>query len=101
MAGEMRLIDAGELLDQIDLQRRASKTGYPKQSFCVGDVLNCIRNAPTVDAAPVVHGWWNQDGIYIVCSVCNNCTLMPHLKGLSKFNYCPNCGARMDGDGND
>lgn len=53
---------------------------------------------PRADVVEVVHGRWNQDGIYNVCSVCNNCTLMPHLKGLSKFNYCPNCGAKMDSE---
>ena len=54
-----------------------------------------IDNAPTVDAVEVVHGWWEMDGIYDRCSVCNRVTLMPHLKGLPQFYYCPNCGADM------
>ena len=55
-------------------------------------------DAPTVDAVVVVHGRWKhqyEKGMsYKVCSICGN------RNGLDlKFNYCPNCGAKMDGDG--
>lgn len=36
------------LFDEINRQRRASKTSFPKTSFCVGDVLNCIIDEPTL-----------------------------------------------------
>ena len=36
----------------------------------------------------------------LVCSVCNSLTLSPIVKQLPTFKYCPNCGARMDGDWN-
>ena len=102
-----RLIDADKLMDEINQQRRASKTNFPKQSYVVGDVLNSILNAPTVDAVEVVHGWWKgyvhsalvrwKDGepvwadrnVYR-CSRCDFGT-------IAKHNYCPNCGAKMDG----
>lgn len=49
---------------------------------------------PTVDAAPVVHGEWislePEIGLY-GCSECEHKILR------SECNYCPNCGAKMDG----
>ena len=59
-----------------------------------------IENMPVTGGAPVRHGRWGVDGVYVVCSVCNRFTLSPILKRLQTFKYCPNCGAKMDG-GND
>ena len=62
-----------------------------------------------VDAVPVVHGRWvKMTGMmppeyhgHYECSECGW-----HMKGLrnswtreEEMKYCPNCGARMDGDG--
>ena len=55
-----------------------------------------IESIPTTDDAPIRHGRWDVDGVYVVCSVCNRLTLSPIVKQLPTFNYCPNCGARMD-----
>ena len=56
-----------------------------------------ISNQPTADVAPVVHGKWilAEDGWY--CSACKlypNFDYDPEEKGIQ---YCPNCGAKMDG----
>lgn len=55
-----------------------------------------VRNAPAIDAAPVVHGQWVEKpfllGTTHVCSECGDYYGMPH--GI--FNYCPNYGAKMD-----
>ncbi len=55
---------------------------------------------PTVDAVPVKHGKWLRAygdheafGVrpfYRYCSECNEATVFP-------YNYCPNCGSKMDG----
>ena len=45
----------------------------------------------------VVHGRWKNEGKVCACSCCKqqfNGFLAPNWK------YCPNCGAKMDGDGN-
>lgn len=48
---------------------------------------------PTADAAPVVHGKWKERefGMAHECSECGHCEIyvLP--------NFCPDCGARMDG----
>ena len=44
---------------------------------------------PKADVAPVVHGRW-EDGQ--LCSVCD----FDRSYFRPRFNYCPNCGAKMD-----
>ena len=57
-----------------------------------------IRHAPTIDAVPVVHARWklNDDG----SGTCENCrrTTVAAWDMDSALNYCPHCGARMDGE---
>ena len=81
-------------------------SGY-SDSERIDDVCDMIDSCPTVDAVEVVHGWWKgyvhsalvrwKDGepvwadrnVYR-CSRCDFGT-------IAKHNYCPNCGAKMDG----
>lgn len=54
---------------------------------------------PAVDAAPVVYGRWvyeHGDPVMMPCSVCGY-----RVFRYNNTRYCPNCGARMDGDDND
>ena len=45
-------------------------------------------------AEPVKHGRWEDNGIpESVLSLCSECGI---VYGSSNFNYCPNCGAKMD-----
>ena len=65
-----------------------------------------IGKSNTVDAVEVAHASWIEDGYYgnpFVCSHCGSegCYYGDcHNKKYYYTNYCPNCGARMDGDGN-
>jgi DNA-directed RNA polymerase subunit RPC12/RpoP len=65
-----------------------------------------IWRMPTIEAEPVKHGRWieqeapNMD-TYYDCSACGESFCF--IEGSPKDNlytYCPNCGAKMDGDGN-
>lgn len=94
-----------------DLIRRSKLLdSLPKNDTVLSlDVRKIVLDAPAVDAAPVVHGRWigEADGyadgelVYDVwnCSRCDYCiddgTDNPELLP----NYCPNCGAKMDGEG--
>lgn len=51
-----------------------------------------VDSQPTVDAVPVRHGKWTVTPVYIKCSECGESFM------LIPQNYCPNCGARMDGE---
>ena len=66
--------------------------GY-KAGERVFEAEEAVRRLPVADVAPVVHGrfvggvdWW-------YCSNCNR----PVFGVGTQFNYCPWCGARMEG----
>ena len=89
----MRLIDADALRDRV--YHEAFETDTPDQKWDSGCWIRYkmfernIKNAPTIDAVPVKHGRWINDN-------CSECGLYVYHGDMR--NYCPNCGARMDGD---
>ena len=89
MANEKRLIDANALCDRITAT-------FPAMS--ANAMYVAIEKAPTIDAVEVVHGRWEwiddeECGVYR-CSCCSGAIGYP-------TNYCPNCGAKMDGGNED
>ena len=93
-----RLIDADALLES----GICAEYGYNDNGLLpipMRDVINSIRNAPTIDAEPVRHGRW----IYGITlnhewRKCSECLVSQDIFGC--FTYCPNCGAKMDGEAN-
>ena len=63
-----------------------------------------LRDVPAADVAPVVHGRWDDSGRYtfpsgaaaVRCTNCG-CALTESEYHLNNWNYCPVCGAKMDG----
>ena len=71
----------------------------------MADAKQEIADMPAADVAPVVHGHWiskNPHG-YEWTFVCSNCDYADGYPFNDRHNYCPNCGAKMDGEteGND
>ena len=66
------------------------------------EILEKVQYMPAADVAPVRHGRWVEKekytfGIMYDCSLCEDRI----LDNGHPWNYCPNCGAKMDGgDGN-
>lgn len=50
------------------------------------------------DVAPVVHGKWVENSF--ISATCSNCgeTFDIYDNEIIRFRFCPNCGARMDGE---
>lgn len=66
-----------------------------RQVCAVRDKINKI---PAADVEPVRHGRWIEQekytfGVMYDCSICGNRI----LDNGHSWNYCPNCGAKMDG----
>lgn len=89
----MRPIDADALLEAL------SQTFNPPERV--------LDDMPTIDYAPVRHGKWIKDKddlywgnhfIHLNCSLCGG---EAHINRFGTAyilsNYCPNCGAKMDG----
>lgn len=71
-------------------------------------ILLELDEAPMEDVAPVVHGKWINEGPYSSvggdwmklqeCSVCHAVYTSHGNTPWSNHKYCPNCGAKMDGE---
>ena len=97
---EQRLIDANNLIEEIREERCYNCRNFKdmKCDYCgTADYIYMIEDMPTADVAPVRHGRWEEasDGDGIVCPFCRTdfCTI---IYDTEYFNYCPNCGAKMD-----
>lgn len=101
----MRLIDADALTTEILGMRYTeeapsvifTKAGQEIFNSGVEAANFAVHDAPTIDAAPVVHARWD-DGHRCTECICL-CTTAKMPQGHLIFietPYCPNCGARMD-----
>lgn len=105
---EKEYIDRNELIDDfqndlINLHLDGLKgTPRPKEIKIV-KVIERIEDFPATNVAPVIHGNWVYDKHFrfAECSECEAefyiCDL-EEISGDGFINFCPNCGAKMDGD---
>lgn len=84
-----RYIDADALLNAIN-----QNTAEAHNERCA-QILEAILYTPTADVVEVKHGKWKQAYNSFPKYVCTNCN---HLFNNKSFKYCPNCGAKMDGE---
>jgi len=83
----MRLIDAEPLYDKLEDYYKSS---CGKAHEMARNCLDAVCDMPTVDAAPVKHGHWEDVGsLSCRCSECG-------CKNDRETMFCPNCGAKMD-----
>lgn len=62
------------------------------------DFKRAIRTIPAgtlIDVAPVVHGRWRYCGFLQECQTCGEIYSMHGGNAGKSWNYCPNCGAKM------
>ena len=88
----MRLIDADALKALID-------EGWGEGPFKTA-FFGEIDDATTID--PVKHGEWEPFDLtwgrsVYACSSCRDAMEVPTEMGRPIYDYCPNCGAKMDG----
>ena len=63
------------------------------------ETQNRVRELPAADVQPVKRGRWIEvTPKHSRCSCCDVTCLIAVYPISANANYCPNCGARMDGD---
>lgn len=68
------------------------------------DCVEQLKLLPSADVVEVVHGRWEHPCFdvsdYWRCSACGEEWFFEYdpTEAETKVNYCPNCGAKMDGD---
>ena len=99
-------------IDCKDCPRNTDRKTYYERCACseVADICNTITDFATfADVQPVKHGKWesSQRTIETGTVYCSNCAIEYYISDLRTVgdcngivHYCPNCGARMDGDTN-
>ena len=96
----MRLIDADAMHKFVEDKVAEGKDGWAN-GVCYewAWTLTAVDMQPTIEAEPVKYGMWFHDinNLYC-CSVCLGRETMSHK---NPKHYCPNCGAKMDEEGND
>lgn len=90
------------------IEREALKNDIAKSTepFNTGSVFRAINRQIAANVAPVVHGLWEKEpssfwrwtpsGAVAVARATYRCGLCGRGTAV-KSNYCPNCGAKMDG----
>lgn len=108
----MRLIDADEMLLNTILTLQNGRMKYAEDKLFVHYLPGyeelfkaAVRDARTVDAKAVAQGEWVRLDAHkgmeqFKCSVCRSECYVPTCMNEPMYDYCPNCGAKMDGDGN-
>ena len=83
-----------DLISRTSLLRNIGRYGASIDPYNITRLITQkILAEPEVDAEPVRHGKWRECG-YADIWRCTKCNKYFGHHG----NYCPNCGAKMDGD---
>lgn len=96
-----RYIDADNLINELSAAcmpiYEKGITGILGDNSSIADIIN---EQPAADVQEVKHGYWQnkyRSGTTIKEGVVSSCCDMWNNR---KSQFCPNCGARMDGDNN-
>ena len=84
--------------------RERKPTNSVAQNYMLSIIQHDLWTMCAADVAPVVHGRWDDSGKYtfpsgdtaVRCTNCG-CALTVSEYRLNNWNYCPVCGAKMDG----
>ena len=103
----MRPIDADALtedfLNDYDNYVMEGLRGNFHDMIRITDVIERIKDSPTLDCAPVKHGRWEKEEDFIgkkyKCSMCKKVIRYDRAYvcfGELIFDFCPFCGAEME-----
>ena len=90
--------------------RRANSKVFENMAYADGwnAAIDIITSAPTADVQEVKHGYWiakeldNFRKVECSCSICgwSGVENYDSYVDIHDFEFCPNCGAKMDSEDN-
>ena len=106
----MRLIDADELKRELAAVKIVIDEDILKCNSVHDELVHLLKKVedvvvekiseqPTIEAQPMVHGEWIYEYHTWHCNICG-CHPYKGYIPREPSNFCPNCGARMDGKEN-
>ena len=88
-----------DLIDRDEIRMIIFTTGRSNGKTAFAEAISKIINgAQPVDAKPVIPGKWIKDEFGAKCSACGLYAYRDKFDRPWKSPYCPNCGAKMDGE---
>lgn len=89
----MRPIDADDL-DNVVLRLNKEGRTITRNEYKILDSI--IFEFPTIEVEPIRRGRWIEESGMFMCSVCYDAWGTEDEEMIKGFNYCPNCGAKME-----
>ena len=75
----------------------ANGSAFGRHTGLADCIARDISELPAADVAEVVHGEWETNSDRPDSLICSVCKCGFDMWKHDPHNYCPNCGARMDG----
>ena len=86
------------------IERKAIRDALYDADAITMSGVKILNQFPVADVAPVQHGRWIDKGEYAVCTECGgrSSTQYDSVEPIPLMTqFCPNCGAKMDGELNE
>ena len=92
------------MAEYIEKAELIKKLCFETAEWYYSPTIKTIKEFPAADVQPVKHGQWIEHNDWIECNVCGfevndiYCEKRDMTCTETSYDYCPKCGARMDGD---
>lgn len=85
-------------LEELEVLRQRYEMQDDCDELVARKCKEAVAKLPVADVIPVVHGKWifNDDWWEFRCTECHRA-----IGNVKKYDFCPHCGAKMDGDNNE
>ncbi len=91
-------IDKNALFKDLNDKYECKDTECWDVSYTFGfeSAIGVVSKASPLNVAIVKHGQWIEDHEYLKCSECGVMVMDAFFDDIEDWNYCPNCGAKME-----